>query len=209
MYCTQCGAELFEDANFCTSCGKSLTRNTDINDVGSFQEITSKIKKCPYCAEEIQEQAIVCRFCGRDLVIRQQHPQHSLPNKNTSLPKKRKQNPFTLAALLILVFLGICSCLFLLGPSLPTYYITGYHHWANSEVDVYIYAQDGSVSIETPDDFQTGFISTVDKKDDGSKSLWIDTSGCRYNLNNVSGEFYQISNNWCSEWSTTLSYRLF
>ncbi len=160
---------------------------------------------CPECQAEISQNPKFCSNCGY-------HLNPGANSKPASIPKKKKRGRFVLVTLSILVILGMCSCIFIVGivgASFPTYYITGYHHWGNNDVDVYIYTADGSASIETADDFTAGVVTAVDKEDDGSKRIFIDTNSCRYILNDTSGDLWKVPTNWCSGWSTTVSYKLF
>ena len=62
MICVNCGAELAEDARFCSACGANQTdlkveKNTELNSV----------RICPFCGAENDADAKFCEKCGKDM----------------------------------------------------------------------------------------------------------------------------------------------
>ena len=62
MKCVNCGAELAEDARFCSACGANQTdlkveKNTELNSV----------RICPFCGAENDADAKFCEKCGKDM----------------------------------------------------------------------------------------------------------------------------------------------
>lgn len=55
--CTDCGAELDEDANFCVECGAEITQGDESDELGA----------CPSCEADVEPEDSFCVNCGADL----------------------------------------------------------------------------------------------------------------------------------------------
>lgn len=51
--CSYCGAELVDEAAFCTQCGKKVTKE--------------RTKRCPSCGEKIEKGDMFCAGCGKKI----------------------------------------------------------------------------------------------------------------------------------------------
>ena len=81
MYCMKCGAQLPDDAVFCSRCGASQSNQTRIaqqsgslsNSVQVLAPSTATSLKCPSCgapiAPKFGEMIITCEYCGSSVTL--------------------------------------------------------------------------------------------------------------------------------------------
>ena len=59
-FCTNCGEQLEEGVNFCPSCGKPVSNESEKR----RQEFVGELRKCPNCGESINAFVAKCPSCG-------------------------------------------------------------------------------------------------------------------------------------------------
>src|SRR5438093_10884719 len=81
MYCMKCGAQLPDDAVFCSRCGASQSNQTRIaqqsgslsNSVQVLAPSTATSLKCPSCgapiAPKLGQMIITCEYCGSTVTL--------------------------------------------------------------------------------------------------------------------------------------------
>ncbi len=77
MYCTKCGAQVAEDANFCKKCGNPITKNNNIHDsVGTVIDVdadfeTSDVEQAgiTITKKEVPQLAIIQKYTGEEKVF--------------------------------------------------------------------------------------------------------------------------------------------
>ena len=99
MKCNNCGADLADNAKFCTSCGANV----------ESQRLQVRPKYCPYCGRQLPADACFCTYCGQRLEdpVWQGAPANNYirPRKNkTGLKKLGLAVGGTLLAILLIVF---------------------------------------------------------------------------------------------------------
>lgn len=66
-FCTNCGRELDEGANFCANCGKAVS----ISQTGTKEQrkivYDGELHKCPHCGETLKAFETVCPTCGTEV----------------------------------------------------------------------------------------------------------------------------------------------
>lgn len=64
-FCTNCGQELVEGANFCANCGKAVDNSNSTTQRKTVYE--GQIHKCPQCGETIKSFVSSCPTCGYEI----------------------------------------------------------------------------------------------------------------------------------------------
>lgn len=106
-FCPECGAEVSEQAKFCSSCGHGIGRK----------------KYCKHCGEKIDEECIICPKCGKQVeeIKQAAQPQNIIINNNNNNDNNNHNTNVVggggamvspkswLATLLLCLFLGALS----------------------------------------------------------------------------------------------------
>ena len=66
-FCSKCGKELAEGAQFCASCGAPVNGAAENDGTKRVQKFVGEIHKCPNCGAEIGSFQGVCPSCGFEL----------------------------------------------------------------------------------------------------------------------------------------------
>ena len=66
-FCSKCGKELAEGAQFCASCGTPVGGAAVNDGTKRVQKFVGEIRKCPGCGAEIPAMTAVCPSCGHEL----------------------------------------------------------------------------------------------------------------------------------------------
>lgn len=157
MKCKKCGSYVNDGARFCRECGSEIVIET-----GALEENT-----CPECGNLLEENALFCNNCGYRLLVNQSKVEYSdkcphcnsvlkegamfcgecgmstteeVINSKSNVPKKKKDKGLVFLIVLLVVVLI-----------------------ASASVIGYIYFQNNSVNIETPNIE----MSTDDNKEEG------------------------------------------
>ena len=98
LYCSQCGAMLENDADFCYQCGALKSVALDIDDSGNLRPVDSSATRlCPSCGHSNPFNDTVCESCGA-----------TMPSVDGIMPPK-KLGPMEWAALCAGLFGGIAG----------------------------------------------------------------------------------------------------
>lgn len=62
-YCTHCGQQLTETANFCANCGSAATNNTSTQRKTTYD---GELHKCPNCGNVLGAYEVICEACGHE-----------------------------------------------------------------------------------------------------------------------------------------------
>lgn len=143
-FCRECGSEIvFEtealEGNTCPECGNLLEENALFcNNCGhklSEEYVQTDIgNRCPHCNSPLKDGALFCGECGKSL-------EDEVEKSTPSVPKKKKDKGLVFLIVLLVVVLI-----------------------ASASVIGYIYFQNNSVNIETPNIE----MSTDDNKEEGT-----------------------------------------
>lgn len=66
-FCSKCGKELAEGAQFCASCGTPVGGTAENDGTKRVQKFEGEIRKCPGCGAVLQSFQAVCPECGMEL----------------------------------------------------------------------------------------------------------------------------------------------
>ena len=90
MFCSNCGCELIENANFCIRCGKA-SNYKNLNDITSNnirpRHVNLVPATCPQCGANIKvdsnTDAAVCNYCGNAILVDRAIKKFYAVNNNT------------------------------------------------------------------------------------------------------------------------------
>lgn len=158
MNCKKCGSQVNEGAKFCRECGSEIVFETEALEGNTCPECGNLLEenamfcnncghklseeyvqtdignKCPHCNSPLKDGALFCGECGKSL-------EDEVEKSTPSVPKRKKDKGLVFLIVLLVVVLI-----------------------ASASVIGYIYFQNNSVNIETPNIE----MSTDDNKEEGS-----------------------------------------
>lgn len=70
-YCSNCGAQLNDNSNFCHICGTPVNGAQVTKSTERKEEFVGKVFKCPNCGSVITESTVVCPECGFEITGRE------------------------------------------------------------------------------------------------------------------------------------------
>ena len=66
-FCSKCGKELVEGAQFCSGCGAPVNGASENDGTKRVQKFEGEIRKCPNCGAVLESFQAVCPSCGFEL----------------------------------------------------------------------------------------------------------------------------------------------